>query len=99
MNRLAEKVPSVSELPLRLSPLPKQPKLSIVIPVYNELRWVEEILRRVSTANIAGCVLEMVVVNDASTDGTTELLETLAAKYPAMRLVHQKPNAGKGAAL
>ncbi len=99
MDRRVENLPAVKEYPIQLSPLPKQPTLSIVIPVYNELRWVEEILGRVSTADIRGCTLEMVVVNDASTDGTTELLETLRTKFPAMKLVHQTPNAGKGAAL
>ncbi|HVO31785.1 MAG TPA: glycosyltransferase family 2 protein [bacterium] len=84
---------------LALPPIKLPATLSIVIPVYNEKRWVEEILRRVVAANTLGCRLEIVVVNDSSTDGTEEILEGLRSTYPQMKLVHQKPNAGKGAAL
>jgi glycosyltransferase involved in cell wall biosynthesis len=70
-----------------------------VIPVYNELRWVETVLDRVAKADTCGCELEMVVVDDASKDGTTELLRKLMAKLPQMRLYEQSPNQGKGAAL
>jgi glycosyltransferase involved in cell wall biosynthesis len=74
-------------------------KLSVVMPVYNEKRWVETILQRVATADICGCSLEIVVVDDCSTDGTTDLLKSLQSKFPAMRLHRQEPNQGKGAAL
>lgn len=46
-----------------------------------------------------GCDLEMIVVDDCSTDGTSAILEELAPKYPSMRLLRQKSNQGKGAAL
>ena len=74
-------------------------KLSVVIPVYNELRWVEKVLSAVSAADCSGCTLELIVVDDASTDGTTDLLKQLQLKFPQMRLFHQVPNQGKGAAL
>src|SRR5256885_4812721 len=82
---------------LELPPIAKPAKLSVVIPVYNEKRWVEQILERVLAANTLGCALEIVVVDDASTDGTGEILDSLAKKIPALKLVHQRPNAGKGA--
>src|SRR3954466_4682904 len=69
------------------------------MPVYNEKRWVESILGRVLAADAAGCELEIVVVDDCSTDGTTELLRDLAARIPQIRLYRQEPNQGKGAAL
>ena len=74
-------------------------KLSIVVPVYNELRWVEKVLSAVSAADCSGCTLELIVVDDASTDGTTDLLKQLQLKYPQMRLFHQVPTPGQGAAL
>ena len=74
-------------------------KLSIVVPVYNELRWVESVLSAVTKADCSGCTLELIVVDDASTDGTGDLLKQLAPKFPQMRLFHQTPNQGKGAAL
>jgi len=76
-----------------------RPRLSVVIPVYNELRWVETVLQRVAKADVGECELEMIVVDDASRDGTTDLLRKIAPGYPAMRLFEQKPNQGKGAAL
>jgi glycosyltransferase involved in cell wall biosynthesis len=84
---------------LDLPPLKQPPLLSIVIPVYNELRWIEQILQRVQSSDRLGCDLEMVVVDDCSTDGTRELLETLQSKYPGLKLYKQEVNQGKGAAL
>lgn len=82
-----------------LPPLSSPVLLSVVIPVYNELRWVESILERVRTADRLGCELELVVVDDCSTDGTSELLRELATRIPEMKLYRQEPNQGKGAAL
>jgi glycosyltransferase involved in cell wall biosynthesis len=78
---------------------PARPKLSVVIPVYNELRWVEKVISRVTSADTSGCELEVVVVDDASTDGTTDLLRTLAPRFPQAKFFEQRPNQGKGAAL
>jgi glycosyltransferase involved in cell wall biosynthesis len=52
----------------------KQPSLSVVIPVYNERASIEELLRRVEASDLTG---EMIVVDDASTDGTRQLLKDL----------------------
>src|SRR5438552_17348802 len=73
--------------------------LSIVIPVYNEERWVAALLDRVLAADSRGLAKELVVVDDCSTDGTRAILETHAAKHPEIKLVRQEPNRGKGAAL
>ncbi len=74
-------------------------KLSIVIPVYNEERWVVELLGRVLSADCRGLEREIVVVDDASTDGTSEILAEQARRHPEIRLFRQDPNQGKGAAL
>lgn len=80
-------------------PSPKLSKLSIVIPVYNEERWVEELVRRVLAANSMGLEKEIVLVDDCSTDGTGEILRRLVAERPEIRLYTQATNRGKGAAL
>jgi len=84
---------------LQLPPIEPPLLLSVVIPVYNELAYIEEILARVQASDRFGCGLEIVVVDDCSTDGTRELLQELQPKHPSMKLVHQAKNEGKGAAL
>ena len=101
----------------RARPNPKalaDPKLTVVIPVYNEKDTIVEILRRVLETEIRK---EIVVVDDGSNDGTRELLENMAAHQsrgqshaPApddgngielkdVRFCFQPQNQGKGAAL
>jgi glycosyltransferase involved in cell wall biosynthesis len=71
-------------------------KLTVVIPVYNERATVEEILRRVESVSLAD---EIIVVDDGSTDGTSELLQGIAATDPLVRLISHERNLGKGAAV
>ena len=70
--------------------------VSVVVPAYNEAETVETALRRVRSIPLR---LEIIVVNDASTDGTREILEKLAADGLVDRLVHHATNRGKGAAI
>jgi len=70
--------------------------ISVVVPAYNESETVETALRRVRSIPLR---LEIIVVNDASTDGTREILEKLAADGLVDRLVHHEKNRGKGAAI
>jgi glycosyltransferase involved in cell wall biosynthesis len=75
--------------------IPRGFKLSVVIPVFNEERTIQRLLSRVAALPLPK---EIIIVDDASTDGTRELL----AQYEAARDVHVifKPqNEGKGAAL
>ena len=75
-------------------------KLSILVPVYNERYLVRELLRRVLAVEIAGITeLEVVVVDDGSTDGTRDLLRALAAAEPRLRYFEHERNGGKGAAI
>jgi len=92
----------------------KNPKLSVVIPVYNEKNTIDEILRRVLETDMRK---EIVIVDDFSKDGTRQILENMAARQangeaaaPAqdgrdsialgeLRFFFQEKNQGKGAAL
>jgi len=77
-------------------------KLSIVIPVYNEERSVHEILDLVRDVKLINDIeKELIIVNDASTDNTQEVLEAYIAKHPdeGLQLYTHEVNKGKGAAL
>ena len=72
--------------------------LSIVIPVYNEAATVEELVRRVLAVKVP-MEREIVMVDDASTDGTRAVLEGIAQSHPEITLHFHEMNQGKGAAL
>jgi len=71
-------------------------RLSVVMPIYNEAATVERSIRRVRAVPLD---IELVCVNDASTDGTLAVLERLAAAGVVDRLVSHPRNRGKGAAV
>jgi glycosyltransferase involved in cell wall biosynthesis len=76
-------------------PVPAGFLLSVVIPVFNERRWLPEVVRRVQAAPVPK---EIIIVDDCSTDGTRELLHKLDGR-DGVRAVFQPANRGKGAAL
>lgn len=80
----------------RIKTSPK--KLSILVPVYNEAETIAEVLRRVEKSKTPGLRKEIVVVDDASTDGTDKVLKRLL-KTKKFTLVRHPQNRGKGAAL
>jgi glycosyltransferase involved in cell wall biosynthesis len=74
--------------------------LSIVIPVYNEVNLFLHVLERVEKAKLpAGMTKQIVLVDDCSKDGTTDLLKKLAADRPDLTVRFHEVNKGKGAAL
>jgi glycosyltransferase involved in cell wall biosynthesis len=73
-------------------------KLSVVIPVYNERATLEALVARVRAVDY-GCELEVVLVDDFSTDGSRELVEKLAATHSGVVAGLQERNRGKGAAV
>ncbi len=74
--------------------------LSIVMPAHNEAGLAGTTIETLHQALAkAGVPHELVVVDDASTDGTGELLDHLAARLPAVRVVHRAPPPGVGRAV
>jgi glycosyltransferase involved in cell wall biosynthesis len=71
---------------------PTKTRISVVMPVYNERETIAEALRRVEAVDLD---LEIVAVDDCSTDGTREMLRA----RPGIRLVEHAQNQGKGAAI
>ncbi|MDQ3666667.1 MAG: glycosyltransferase family 2 protein [Acidobacteriota bacterium] len=70
--------------------------LSVVVPVYNEVDTLEEVVSKVLGIP---CLLEVIIVDDGSTDGTSEVAHKLAAMHPQVSTVRHSRNAGKTAAL
>jgi dolichol-phosphate mannosyltransferase len=69
--------------------------LSVIVPAYNEIRTIAEILRRVKAVDIAK---EIIIVDDGSTDGTRDYLRSLESKE-GLKILYQAKNMGKGAAI
>ena len=71
-------------------------KLSIVIPVYNEVKTIRELLKRVEGVHLGSVGKEIILVDDCSTDGSREIIQNLPKRFVR---VLQPRNRGKGAAL
>ena len=74
--------------------------LSIIVPVYNEVRTVRAVIERLIAIDLP-VAREIIVVNDGSTDGTRQVLDSIGTRDPGsgIRVIHVDPNAGKGAAI
>src|SRR4051812_39259553 len=70
--------------------------LSVIVPAYNEAATVEAAIRRVRQVALR---LEIIAVNDASTDDTREILERMAGQGVVDKVIHHEKNRGKGAAI
>jgi dolichol-phosphate mannosyltransferase len=79
-----------------LSPV-KTPLLSVAIPVYNERATLLTILEKIRDVPLS---MELILVEDGSTDGTRELLKTeIEGQYDNVRVLYHEKNQGKGAAI
>jgi glycosyltransferase involved in cell wall biosynthesis len=74
--------------------------LSIVVPVYNEVRTVRAVIERLIAIDLP-VAREIIVVNDGSTDGSREVLDSVGIRDSGsgIRVIHVEQNAGKGAAI
>ena len=70
-------------------------KLTVIIPVYNEVKNIQEILKRVQSTKLAS---EIIIVDDGSKDGTRDILKKLDGKKKVRVILHER-NQGKGAAV
>ena len=75
------------------------PTLSCVIPVFNDVTRIgptlETLIRKLGPHR----PFELVIVDDGSRDGTTDLVATYARRHPQIRLLQHRTNRGKGAAV
>jgi glycosyltransferase involved in cell wall biosynthesis len=93
--------PKPGDGPLRRVRL-KIAKVSIVIPVYNEVDTIQELVGLVVNAPLpSGLTREIICVNDCSKDGTGQKLDELKTLFPGVdiQVLHKPVNEGKGAAL
>ncbi|MCK6462354.1 MAG: glycosyltransferase family 2 protein [Candidatus Pacebacteria bacterium] len=71
-------------------------KLSIIIPVFNEISTIEKILDILEKTDLGGVSKEIIVVDDGSLDGTREILKSYETRH---KIVYHEKNQGKGAAV
>ncbi len=74
--------------------------LSVVSPAHNEAENIERFVEQVvATAAAAGWLLEVIIVNDGSTDTTTAVLREMMGRYPQLRVLSLKKRSGQTAAI
>jgi dolichol-phosphate mannosyltransferase len=73
--------------------------LSVVVPCYNEEHMLKESITRLHHTLAKECALEIILVDDASTDASYKVAQELAAQFPQIKLFKHPQNRGKGAAL
>ena len=78
--------------------LPAQPKLSIIMPVFNEAATFKETFDRVASADVAGVTREIIVVESNSTDGSRALVQAVEG-MPGVTVLYEAKPEGKGHAV
>jgi glycosyltransferase involved in cell wall biosynthesis len=98
LQLLKEHLPEIALRRLGLLELPPDLKLSVVIPVYNEVKSLRTLLAKVQAVNIPK---EIILVDDCSTDGTRDLLKQIEKETTdgSIRVFYHEKNQGKGAGL
>lgn len=84
---------------MQLCPQTSMPRLSLVIPCYNEERTLATCVDRCLALNALGIRLDLVIVDDCSTDNSLVVARQLADAHPEVTVLHHAVNQGKGAAL
>lgn len=71
-----------------------QPSVSVLIPARNEERVIERLLQRMTQLTYPKEKLEIIVIDDASSDSTGEIAEKFAKRYSYIKVVHRSPEEG-----
>lgn len=82
-----------------MSEIRKKTCLSVIIPCYNEEHTLEKLVQRVLEIQDQHLSVEIIVVDDHSTDQSAKVAESLSRTHPEMRVFFHEKNQGKGAAL
>jgi len=77
----------------------KYKKISIIIPVYNEEKYIAKIIKKVLEANVFKLKKEIIIINDGSTDQTKKFIKKTIKNKKNILLINKTKNYGKGAAL
>lgn len=73
--------------------------LSVIMPVYNELKTIKQAVASVKKASLPGYRKQIIIVDDGSTDGTKDILKLLSGKDKSIKVVFKDKNGGKGSAI
>ena len=75
----------------------KEIKVSVIVPVYNEDKTLVAILEKINQQSIVGIKIEIIIINDGSTDNSLKILEEHSSLFH--KLINLEKNSGKGAAV
>ena len=70
-------------------------KISVIIPCYNEKNTVSELVKKVKNINVFNCEKEIIVVDDNSNDGSSEILDELKKNFEITKLIKNSKNQRK----
>lgn len=74
-------------------------KVSIIIPVYNESRFIDSVIRKIQSVRLPDNIIEeIIIIDDGSTDDTAKILEKYSPD-PTIKIFHQNGNMGKTSAM
>ncbi|MCK5599463.1 glycosyltransferase family 2 protein [bacterium] len=77
----------------------KLEKVSIVIPCFNEAKYLHEMIKKVLNADVLGLEKEIIIIDDASSDNSPDIITELSSSHKEITHILKKKNQGKGAAL